>query len=161
MKGAPMAEMEQIFKVMSDGLKTLSQAIAGIAEKVDQMAVPEKKSSTKAASPKPKAKSAVKKATKATKKKAAKAPKKKTAAKKKAKPKAAPKKTVKTSSKPRKQTVMSQLDELIAQYPKGVDSNELKEKSGLDHKQIHNAVYKLKKQGRIKSLRKGIYVSTS
>ena len=44
--------------------------------------------------------------------------------------------------------------------PDGVDTAELKKKTGFNDKKIHNIVYKLKKQKRIKSLRKGIYVST-
>ncbi|MGB5985631.1 MAG: hypothetical protein WBG37_10030, partial [Desulfobacterales bacterium] len=69
------------------------------------------------------------------------------------------------SKKPRKpaakkSTALAELNALIATYPDGVDTNELKAKTGFDDKKIHNIVYKLKKQGQIKTLRKGIYVST-
>jgi predicted nucleic acid-binding protein len=34
----------------------------------------------------------------------------------------------------------------------------IKQKTGYDNKKIHNLVYKLKKQGKIKSETKGIYI---
>lgn len=153
--------MEQILKAMSEGLKTLSQAIGGIADKVDQMASQENKA---APSPKPKAKPAAKKKPKAKVSKKKAAPKKKAkpkVSKKKAKPKAAAKKAAKAPRKTKKKTSLMELNALIAKYPDGVDTSELKKKTDFDDKKIHNIVYKLKKQGEIKSLRKGIYVSTS
>ena len=144
-----MAEMDQIFKAMSEGLKTLAQAITGIADKVEHMAGQEKEEkprAKRAAKPKTKAKAAAKKA----------APKKKTKAKSAAKK---PKKAAQAPRQTQKKTALMQLNELIAQYPQGVDTEELKKKTGFDDKKIHNIVYKLKKQNKIKTLRKGIYAS--
>jgi seryl-tRNA synthetase len=47
---------------------------------------------------------------------------------------------------------------LIKRSTKGVDTAALIGKTGYNQKKIFNVIYKLKQQGKIKSLRKGIYV---
>ena len=47
---------------------------------------------------------------------------------------------------------------VIKRSRKGVDTATLMEKTGFNQKKIANLVYKLKKQGMIKSVRKGVYV---
>jgi hypothetical protein len=47
---------------------------------------------------------------------------------------------------------------LIKKTTKGVDTAALMEKTGYNQKKIFNVIYKLKQQGKIKSVRKGIYV---
>ena len=47
---------------------------------------------------------------------------------------------------------------VIARYKKGANMAAIKQKSGYDNKKINNLVYKLKKQGKIKSETKGVYV---
>ena len=70
------------------------------------------------------------------------------------------KKTVakKASKKPAQPTAVDTVYKAIARLKKGADMAKLKQKTGFDNKKIHNLVYKLKKQGMIKSLGKGIYV---
>jgi predicted Rossmann fold nucleotide-binding protein DprA/Smf involved in DNA uptake len=47
---------------------------------------------------------------------------------------------------------------VIKRYKKGANIATIKQKTGYDNKKIHNLVYKLKKQGRIESQAKGVYV---
>ena len=47
---------------------------------------------------------------------------------------------------------------VIARLKKGANMAAIKQKTGYDNKKIHNLVYKLKKQGKIKSETKGVYV---
>ena len=47
---------------------------------------------------------------------------------------------------------------LIKKTTKGIDTAALMEKTGYNQKKIFNVIYKLKQQGKIKSVRKGIYV---
>ena len=71
--------------------------------------------------------------------------------------KASPKRTA-----PRKQTAQQTAADtvfgIIKRYKKGVDIATIMQKTGYDAKKIHNLVYKLKKQGKIKSETKGVYV---
>ena len=74
---------------------------------------------------------------------------------KKVAPKTAPaKKAVKVKkSATAADTVLS----LINRSKKGVDSAALTEKTGFDKKKIANLVFKLSKQGKIKSVSRGVY----
>ena len=74
------------------------------------------------------------------------APAKKTIAKKVSK---------KTATQP---TAADTVYKVIARLKKGANMAAIKQKTGYDNKKIHNLVYKLKKQGRIKSPAKGVYV---
>jgi len=47
---------------------------------------------------------------------------------------------------------------IIKRSKKGVDTATLVEKTGFNEKKIRNIVYKLKKQGKIKTEQKGVYV---
>jgi len=47
---------------------------------------------------------------------------------------------------------------IVKRYKKGANIAAIKQKTGYDNKKIHNLVYKLKKQGKIKSETKGVYV---
>jgi hypothetical protein len=78
----------------------------------------------------------------------------------------------KTKAKPVKKTVVQKVSKkiatqptaadtvykVIARYRKGANMAAIMQKTGYDNKKIHNLVYKLKKQGKIKSLTKGVYV---
>ena len=75
--------------------------------------------------------------------------------------KAAPaKKTVakKVSKKPAQPTAADTVYKVIARLKKGASMAAIKQKTGFDNKKIHNLVYKLKKQGKIKSEIMGVYV---
>lgn len=47
---------------------------------------------------------------------------------------------------------------IIKRSRKGVDTAALKEKTGIQENVIHNIVYKLKKEGKVKSKIRGVYV---
>ena len=75
--------------------------------------------------------------------------------------KAAPAKTVvnkvskKTATQP---TAADTVYKVIARLKKGASMAAIKQKTGYDNRKIQNSVYKLKKQGKIKSEIKGVYV---
>ena len=80
-------------------------------------------------------------------------PKAKPARKAPAKPK---KKAVPKKEKPA--TAVDTVLGIINRSKKGVDTDTLVEKTGYDKKKVANLVYKLKKQGKIKSEGKGVYL---
>jgi septal ring factor EnvC (AmiA/AmiB activator) len=113
-------------------LKTLAKKTESLLKAVDKLEKPK-------ASKKPKAKTTKAKAVK-------KAPAKKAPLKK-----AAPKK-----AKPA--TAVDTVFTIIKRYKKGVGTSVLMEKTGYNQKKIFNLVFKLRKQGKIKSVDKGVYV---
>lgn len=71
------------------------------------------------------------------------------------------KKTVSKKAKPGKK-VKSPFDTVVGivrRSKKGVTVAIIREKTGLDDKQIRNFIYKAKRQGRIKNLKRGVYLS--
>lgn len=84
------------------------------------------------------------------------------------KPKAAKATKLKTApAKPAKRTVSKKADTktafdtvvgIINRHRKGITVNQIKEKTGYDAKKIANIVYKGKKNGKIKSVNKGVYL---
>ena len=123
-------------------LEVILKALNGLAQKVQKMQerIGEEKKPTK----KPKAKAVKKKAVK-------KAPARKVAAKK-----AAPKKAM--LKKASQATAVDTAFNIIKRYKKGVNMATLMEKTGYNQKKIANLVFKLRKQGKIKSVAKGVYV---
>ena len=61
----------------------------------------------------------------------------------------------KTATQP---TAADTVYKVIARLKKGANMPVIKQKTGYDNKKIQNSVYKLKKQGKIKSEIKGVYV---
>jgi len=96
------------------------------------------------------------------------AAKKKTAAKKKAvgKKKVTPKKKpavrkktgVKKPTAAKGVTVLGSVFDAIKRSKKGVAIEKIKEKTGFDGRQLSNALYKLTKQGKIKTVSRGVYL---
>ena len=125
-------------------LEAILKALNGLVQKVEKLQeqIGEETEPTK----KPKVKAIKKKAVK-------KAPVKKVAAKK-----AAPKKTVRKKAKP--VTAADTVFAIIKRYKKGVGNAALMEKTGYNQKKIANLVFKLRKQGKIKSVDRGVYVKT-
>jgi len=78
-------------------------------------------------------------------------PQKKTAAKAKPVKKTAPKAA-------RKLTAADAVLGYIKKSKKGIDTATLMKKTGFNQKKIHNIIFKLKKQGAIKSELKGVYL---
>ena len=124
-----MKELDVFLKTVVEGMKVMAQGIETLAEKLETIA-----KSRMDETPKRKAKA----------KPARKAP---------AKPK---KKPVAKKEKPTTaaETVLS----IINKSKKGVDTATLIKKTGYNQKKIANLVYKLRKQGKIKSEEKGVYL---
>ncbi len=140
--------MEKLKKDLEAILKTLNglvQKVQKLQEQIGEQAKPTKKPKAKAVK-----KKAVKKAP-ARKVAAKKAPVKKVAVKK-----AAPKKAVPKKAKPA--TAADTVLAIINRYKKGVNNAALMEKTGYNQKKISNLVFKLRKQGKVKSVAKGVYV---
>ncbi len=129
-----MKEVQSLLKLVSDGLKTLAQGVEAIADKVDEASKAKSRSARKAPAQK---ETAPPKPAPQAKKPAAKTPAKKTA-----------------KSATAVDTVMT----LISRSDKGVSAADIKSKTGFDQKKVANIVYKLKKQNKIKSIDKGVYV---
>jgi len=138
-------ENEMIKKLKKD-LQAINREIKALSKKVDKMIV------TVGKLEKPKVVKA-----KPVKKTVAKVkPVKKVAAKKALVKKVAVKKPA--AKKPVIITATDTVLGVIKRYRKGVDVSTLMEKTGFNRKKIYNNVKVLKKQGKIKSVRKGVYV---
>lgn len=121
-------------KKVQSQLKTVAKSLASLAAKIEKMS----EQITEAPAPK-KAKAAPKK------KAAAKAPKKKAAA--------APKPAASA-----KDTVLDNVLGVIAKSRNGATIANLKSKTGLESRQLSNALYKLSKKGKIKAKSRGVYI---
>jgi len=62
------------------------------------------------------------------------------------------------TKKPEQKTAYDTVIRIINRYKKGVDTATLMKKTGFNQKKIANLVYKGNKQGKIKSVGKGVYV---
>ncbi len=133
-------------KNLKKDLQSVNKDLKALAKKVDRMMV------TVGKLDKPKTIKA-----KPVKKTVAKAkPVKKVAAKKTPVKKAAIKKPA--AKKPVKLTATDTVFGFIKRYRKGVDVSTLMEKTGYNQKKIFNLAFKLRKQGKIKSVGKGVYL---
>jgi predicted Rossmann fold nucleotide-binding protein DprA/Smf involved in DNA uptake len=132
-------------------LIAISTSLSSLVKQVEKLAAAIEKGSAKAA-PAKKAKAAVKKA-KAKPAKAKAKPKKK-AAKKKA-PAAAKAKPAASSAAP---TMLDNILGMISRSRKGITVERLKKRTGLQARQVSNALYKLTKKGKIETLSRGVYV---
>lgn len=117
---------------MVKNLKSLIQKTEKIAKKLDKLKTAKPKAKPKV---KPKAKAAVR-VRPAKKRVVRKAPTKKKA----------------------KVTAIDTVIKIIKRTKKGVNTASLKKKTGFSDKKIWNIINRLKKQGEIKSARKGVYV---
>lgn len=122
--------MKQLKKDLESTAKTLN----ALAAKID--AISKKMGGAKKAKPGPKpAAQVVKKAVKAK-------PAKKSAPKKKA----------------AQITASDTVLKIVGRYKRGIKTAAIKEKTGYNEKKVQNIVFKLRKQGKIKSAVKGVYV---
>jgi hypothetical protein len=134
-----MKEVQKLLKLVSDGLKSLAQGVDAIAKKVDETAKTKRNVAThsKKQSESPKSDKRENKAVKEAEKPA---------------PQAAKKKAAKPA------TAMDTVLNIIGSSKTGITTAAIREKSGYEQKKVSNIVYKLKKQGKIKALKKGVYV---
>ena len=128
-------------------LLAISTSLSSLVAKVEKMV--EAIESESGAAPAAKAKPAKKAAAKA---KGAKAAHKKKAAPKKA-PAAA--KTTTSGSQP---TMLDNIYTMISRSRNGITVERLKKRTGLEARQVSNALYKLTKKGKIETLSRGVYV---
>jgi predicted Rossmann fold nucleotide-binding protein DprA/Smf involved in DNA uptake len=133
-----MKEIHSVLKLVAEGLKTIAQGVEAISEKVDELAKSQTAEEPKAGA-KPKAKKSLSAATKkkTVKKTARKTPKKRAA---------------------KAPTAAETVYKFISTSKNGIDVATLIQKTGYDRKKISNVIYKLGKQGKIKSIKKGVYV---
>ena len=124
---------------LKKNLQSVTKALNALVKKVDQIVVAVGKLEKSKVTKKPKAKTVKAK------------PAKKTVAKKVAVKKPAAK-------KPGQLTAVDTVLGFIERSEKGIDTAALMKNTGFNEKKIHNIVYKLKKQGRVKSEGKGVYV---
>ncbi len=130
-------------KNLKNDLQAVNKDLKALAMKLEKIVVAVGKLEKPKATKKPKAKVVQSKSVKKT-------VAKKVAAKKRAVKKPAAKKTTKT--------VIDTVLAMIRRSKKGVNTAALMKKTGFNERQIHNNVYKLKKQGKIKSVGKGVYL---
>jgi len=121
-------EAKVFLKTVSEGLKALAKGVETLAKQVETLA---ESQAGGTAAPKTAAKKPGKTAVKR---------------------KAASLKTEKPA------TALETVFGLISRSEQGISTAALSEKTGYDKKKIHNAIYRLKKQGKIKAIRKGVYV---
>jgi predicted Rossmann fold nucleotide-binding protein DprA/Smf involved in DNA uptake len=132
-----MKEMEMLLKTVSDGLKILAQGVRIIAERLDNFSDQNRDNfSETEAETVPVRKVRVKPSAKRAPRKAA------------------------GASKPKEKAPKPSADkvyETMKRIGGPVELDRLAEKTGLNKKQVHNAIFKLKKQGRVENVSKGVY----
>jgi len=128
-------------------LKSIAKNLAALADKIEKISAQVESTPAKAT-----AKAAPKKA--AAPKKTVSKPKKKGAAKKQAPAPAAAAETPKTG----KDTVLESVYDVISKSRNGATIANLRSKTGLESRQLSNALYKLGKKGQIKTISRGVYV---
>ena len=131
-----MKNLKKNLQTVNTELKALAKNVDGIVATLDKLEKPK-------VAKKPKAKAVKRK------------PVKKTVAKK----VAVKKRTVKRpAAKKTTKTVIDTVLAMIRRSKKGVNTAALMKKTGFSVRQIHSNVYKLKKQGKVKSVKKGVYL---
>lgn len=132
-----MKELETFLKTVGDGLKILAQGINAIADKIENFVDPRKEKDGK---PQPEPKPADEHRAETSKKRT---------------PQKAVKKSV--SEKNKRTAASDTVYEIIGSTKGPVDISVLVEKTGFEKKKIHNILYRLKKQGKVETVSKGLY----
>ena len=125
-----MKDLDALLKAVADGLETMTDGIHAIAKKVDELS--KSQDSEKSAKPK-----------RSNKKKAAASSKK------------VPKKGKPVGT--RAQTAPAKVLEVIMGSGDGVDNQTIIRETGLNQKQVSSALLRLKKYGKIKSVKRGVH----
>ena len=136
-----MRELETFLKTVGEGLRALAQGVNAIADKLDGL-----NDVRNGQRSKPDTKDMPDREVKAE------TPKAKTAGKS----------AKKTTPREKKGTAASDIVYEIFDSAKGpVDLDILVEKTGFEKKKLHNILYRLKSQGKVKSVGKGVYSKVS
>ena len=143
-----MKEVEKMVKTLIDGLKSLSKGIDTAAKRIDSVA-----KNKPAAAPK------AKPGRRLCRHGALEQPGRRPAAKKVAAKKVAVKKAPakKAAAAGKGDTAINAVYQIISRAKNGADTVTIKQKTGFNDKKVQNIIYKLKKQGKIQSSKKGIY----
>ena len=140
-RGAAAKNTEAVLSFMSNALKGLSEEIEKLVGEVGKPEPPKKvKKPKKKAAPKPKPK------------RKKRAPVRKIVARK-------PKKVPAKAKKAKKLTATAEVLKVIKAHKKGVDVPKLKKKTGFADTKIRAIIFKASKEGKIKRVARGIYVS--
>jgi predicted Rossmann fold nucleotide-binding protein DprA/Smf involved in DNA uptake len=139
-----MKEIEKILKTVSDGLKLAAQGMLSLAEKVNEAAKTMGTTEKSVAEQQAAAVGKLKTKTKTSKKG-------KTTVK-----------VIRTKKNAGAQamTAIDTIFDIVKKSDKPVGMATLREKTGFESKKIANVLFKLKKQGKIKSVGKGVYTSS-
>ena len=133
-----MKDLDALLKAVADGLNSMAEGIHTIAKKVDDLAKGE--APNKPAKAKP-------------------ANKRKPSAKKKA---VAPSGKAQKKIKPegtKAQTAPDKVLEVIKGSNDGVDNATISKQTGLNQKQVSSALLRLKKYGKVKSVKRGVHTA--
>ena len=123
-----MKEVDVVLKAIADGLKSMADGFYSISRQLNDLTKNDGKKSTKV-----------------------KLEKKKALAK--------PKPRIKATAPKKKATASTEVVfEIINKANAPVDNVKISKETGFDAKKVANVVYRLKKQGKIKSTAKGVYV---
>jgi predicted Rossmann fold nucleotide-binding protein DprA/Smf involved in DNA uptake len=139
-----MKNVQKELTAISTALSSLVQQVEKLANSIEAdtaATVPEKK----AKAPVKKAKPVAKRATPSAKKR----PAKKTA------PSSA---KAKPSPAPQGETMLDNIFGMISRSRKGITVAQLKNRTGLEKRQVSNALYKLSNKGKIEAVSRGVYV---
>jgi hypothetical protein len=134
-----MKEVQKLLKLVSDGLRSLAQGVDAIAEKVNETSKTQRDVAPQSGKQSESLKSvkSENKAVKEAEKPASQA----------AKPKSA-----------KQATAMDTVLNIIGSSEAGINTAAIREKTGYEQKKVSNIVYKLKKQGKVMAVKKGVYV---
>jgi outer membrane biosynthesis protein TonB len=153
-----MTTLKIVLQTLSKGLKVLAQEVEKMEKAVDRMEAKAPKKPEAKPGPKPKPKTKRKPGPKPKKRAKPKpTPKKKQGAKPKPKKSAAKKEAVR---RPRKGTATDAVYTLIARSRSGVDTATLKKKTEFPDKKIWNIINRLKREKKIESTKRGVYIKT-
>lgn len=140
-----MKNSEIFMKSISEGLKALAKGIEEVAEGLEnfQQQDVDEKGAPEAEAP-------------AEEKKAAKAPKSRTTKKKTTAKKSGVKKKTPRKKPPKMASTDAVLKELH-KSPEGLDPSSLAQNTGFTVRTVHNAISKLKEEGKIENVKRGVY----
>jgi len=132
-------------------LTAITAALASLAKQVERLATTVEKGTAVAAP--------VKKAKAPAKKEKPKAKQTQRALKKRAVKKAAPKKEkANASAAPKGQSMLDTIFGMVSRSRKGITVAQLKKRTGLENRQVSNALYKLSTRGKIETIARGVYI---
>lgn len=133
-----MKELDALLKAVADGLEAMAEGIHAIAKKVDDLIKDEAPRKPTKAKPAAERKAAVIKKAVASSRKV-------------------PKKAKSQGTKP--QTAPDKVLEVIKESGDGLDNETISKETGLNQKQVSSALLRLKKYGKVKSLKRGVHTA--